>query len=66
MWKVIDVNDYKVTQYALETLEDVNTLPKKGITTTSTAICPNGGDMKVFIFTENTNPDGTGTWDPMQ
>lgn len=51
MYKVLSTTDKGVVQYAITELSDLELLPKKGITVTSTAILINPElGLKVFMF----------------
>lgn len=61
----ISQNKNGVTSFTMTSLADKSDLPTTGIATLSTAVFPNHGDTKVFVFTASDN--GTpGTWDEMQ
>ena len=54
------------TDYSLDTISDKDNLPKIGLVTGSTAQVYDGGELKVYYFTQGqiiNNIEQEGTWD---
>ena len=54
------------THYTLDTISDKDNLPKVGLITGSTAQVYDGGELKVYYFTQGqiiNNIEQEGTWD---
>ena len=63
-YKILSTSNRGVVEFAITSIEDLETLPKKGIATTSTAILINSDGLRVFMFYDADGDKGTsdGKW----
>ena len=59
--KVIDRNSYGVVTYAATDIGDIDLLPRKGLSSTSTCQLITASGLRVFMFTQD-DPEQDGMW----
>ncbi|MGL5327747.1 MAG: hypothetical protein ACRDD7_00670 [Peptostreptococcaceae bacterium] len=66
MVTMIESNRFGTVSYSITNTSDVNNLPKRGLTTGSTAILyATDGNIRVWNFIANENKELDGTWAEM-
>lgn len=65
MFKITDSNRYGVVSYSLQSENDIDLLPKKGLISGSDATLTKGGIMRLWFFTEGNNEE-EGVWEELK